>query len=230
VSGSRKRAAWTLWGVVAGAAGLASNLLTDDQAELLRGGRIGPETMQLLERSTYHLGAVSGMLAVGCLLVAAAGWRRWARRVDGEPLAALVIAPALTASAAALIVGYGLKGGLAEYLPGGINDDNFTAEGLFVLFMVNDTAPYLGWWGVLVAAAAFAWLALVERVLPLWLGAVSALAILAPTAILVASGATALAGTAAPIWLVVASVAAFAYRSLEPGERDEARRARSRAA
>jgi hypothetical protein len=47
-------------------------------------------------------------------------------------------------SAAALLVAYGFRGALAEYLPGGINDDNFPAAGLYVLFMINDNAPWFG--------------------------------------------------------------------------------------
>jgi len=77
---------------------------------------------------------------------------------------------------------------------------------VYVLFVINDTAPGFGWFGVIFAAALVAWMGLVQRALPRWLGAVSALAALVPLGVMVATGAVAIAGLIGPLWLVVASV------------------------
>ena len=151
-----RRETWAWWGVAAGALGLVANLIADDQGGLSeQERRAGAAVVAELERTTQHLGVAAGLLAVACLLLAAAGWRRWA--VGSGDLGALSIGTALTVSSAALLVAYGFRGGLAEYLPGGINEDNFPPEGLYVLFMINDTAPWFGWWGVIFAAALCAW-------------------------------------------------------------------------
>jgi len=146
---------------------------------------------------------------VNRLLLAAGGWRRWAA---SGGLAAQTPAPALTASAAIVLLAAGLRGGLAEYLPGGINDDNFADESLYVLFMIHDTAPWFAWWGVVVAAGLLAWLSFTRRVVPLWLGIFSAVAVLAPVLIMALTGAVAGAGLIGPIWLAAASVAVACQR------------------
>ena len=39
-----------------------------------------------------------------------------------------------------MIIGYGLKGSLAIYLPGGIDANTYPHQGLYTLFMINDSA------------------------------------------------------------------------------------------
>lgn len=204
--GHRRRLRWESWGVGAGLLGLVANVLADDQASLSAAERSsGVAVVEQLDRAQYHVGVIAGMLAVFFLVMFASGWRRWAATESRLDLAAAGVATALTASAAALLVGYGFKGGLAEYLEGGINDDNFPNEGLYVLFVINDTAPWFGWFGVIFAAALCAWLGIRQRAVPLWIGIVSGLAALVPVGIMLASGAVAIAGLVGPLWLLVAS-------------------------
>jgi hypothetical protein len=207
-----RRATWAWWGVAAGALGLVANLGGDEQGGLSdEQRRAGAAVVAELDRTTQHLGVAAGLLAVACLLLAAAGWRRWA--AGSRDLGALSVSTALTVSAAALLVAYGFRGGLAEYLPGGINDDNFPSEGLYVLFMINDAAPWFGWWGVVFAAALCAWLAFSLRLLSLWLGIFSALAVAIPLGVMAFTGAVALAGVVGPVWLLATS-AAVALRGI----------------
>ncbi|MGH3464096.1 MAG: hypothetical protein ACRDP9_21730 [Kribbellaceae bacterium] len=197
---TRSPARWAWWGAAAGALGLFANLaashgpLTDATAAV---------AVADIDRGAQHIGAVAGMASFLCLLLAAGGWRRWAA---SGGLAAQTLAPALTASAAIVLLATGLRGGLAEYLPGGINEDNFADEGLYVLFMIHDTAPWFAWWGVVIAAGLLAWLSFTRRVVPLWLGVFSAVAVVPPVLIMALTGAVAIAGLIGPIWLAAASV------------------------
>ncbi len=105
-----------------------------------------------------------------------------------------------------MVIAYGVKGALAVYLPGGINQGDYPPEGLYTLFMIDDLAPFFAWWGVAVAAAGVAWLSLRHRLLPRWIGVLSALAFVLPTAFLAITGLTGFAGATGPIWLLVASI------------------------
>jgi len=192
--------------VAAGVLGAAATAFTDPQGSLtVDDRRSGAEAIELLDRTSYHVGAVTGFLAVACLLVAASGWRRFTERHAPESLAGRLVPAALAATAAAAIVGYGFKGALAIYLDGGINENEYPAEGLYPLFMINDLAPFLAWWGVAVAAAGVAWLSLREKLVPTWMGLISVVAAAAPLAFLVATGLTGFAGVAGPLWLAVVS-------------------------
>jgi hypothetical protein len=149
---------------------------------------------------------VAGFLAVACVLAFAAGWRHWSERQGPPASAARLVSLALTASAGAMIIGYGFKGPLAIYLPGGINAHSYPPLGLYSLLMINDSAPYFAWWGVIVAAAGVAWLALRERLVVRWVGVLSVLAVLAAFGWLAATGLTDFGGIVGPVWLILASV------------------------
>lgn len=213
--GPTSRPAWPWWGVAAGILGAAAHLLSDPQGSLVPAQRqTGAEVIELVDRIHYHFGAITGFLAVGCLLVLAVAWQRWIEQSAPANLAARVVPVALVASAGAMIIGYGFKGAMAVYLPGGLDAGDYPAEGLYTLFMINDLGPFLAWWGVAVAAAAMAWLGLRHHLLPGWIGIVSALAALAPAVFLAVTGLTGFAGIVGPLWLLIVSVGLASRRSL----------------
>lgn len=203
------RGAWPFWGAAAGVLGAVGHLFTTpmlSEAEYLQ----GPAYMEQLDRGVFHVGIVAGMAAVFCLLIFAAGWRRLLDRgqdgAGGGSLAAAVVPLALTASAGAMLLGYGFKGSLAIYLPGGSDDGTMPYDGLYSLFMFNDLGPYMAWWGVAMAGIAIAWLALRERALPLWFGVVSALFALPPIGMLLVTGLPGFPGVVHPLWLLITGV------------------------
>jgi hypothetical protein len=198
---------WPLWGVAAGVLGYIGHLATDDNPTGSTERRLSvEEVVASLDRKQFHIGVVAGMLAVFCLLVFAAGWRRWANREAKESLAASVVSLALIASAGAMILGYGFKGALAVYLPGGMDDEMHTVQGLYSLFMFVDFAPYMAWYGVAMAAAAMAWLSLRERRLPIWFGILGTSFVIVPFGFLVATGLPGFPGVVDPFWLIVTSI------------------------
>lgn len=216
-SASRRapRNVWALWGVAAGVLGAVTNVGLDDQTSTLK--KLQPWDATIigeLNRTLYAAGVITGLAAIACLVLFVAGWKRWSERRTTS-LASGAVSVALTVSAAAMLVGYGVKGGLAEYLPGGSNDDNFSPDALLVLFTLNDTAGWYAWWGVVIAAGCCAWLGLRDRVLPVWLGVIGVVALLPPTIAMVFTGAVAIAGLVGPLWLIVLGLA-LALRREEP--------------
>lgn len=201
----RRRGGWALWGAAAGALGLVATVITDPQGAVSSKEGLTAEAVDHVSRTGYHVGVVAGLVAMGCLLVAAAGWRRWAAERAPHDLAARVVSMAMVASAGAMMIGYGLKGSMAVYLPGGIDEGNFSKEGLFSLYMFLDLGSWMVWWGVTVAAVAMIWLSLHGRLLPRWVGFVSLPFVLAPLAFLFGTG---LPGFTAvdSLWLVVVSL------------------------
>jgi hypothetical protein len=202
-----RRAWWSVWGVVAGVGGVVANLVTDDQRALREEQvRSGVDVVQHLDRSGYHVGVIAGWVAVAALLAVAAGWQRLARRLGDDDLGWQIVPFGFVAAAGALALAYGFKGALAEYLPGGTNENAFDPAGLYTMFVFNDNAPWVGWWPVVVAAGACAWLALGRRRLPIWLGILSALVVVFPVAVMLGTGAVAIAGVAGPVWLIAISL------------------------
>jgi hypothetical protein len=201
---TRRRNLWALWGIPAGLLGFAASVLTADYGEV--DGATSARIIEQLDRGRYHLGIVLGIGAILCLLVAAAGWQRWGMWRAPESLAARLVPLALTASAGALMLGYGFLGALAVYLPGGMDDELHSAEGLYAVFMFLDFAPFIGWWGAAFAATGVAWLALRERALPLWMGIVSALFVIVPVGFMAATGLPGFPGVVDPAWLAIISV------------------------
>ena len=130
-------ARWAWWGVAAAALGLAGNLIASHSALTDADAAVAVADTS---RTTQHAGTLLGMASFVCLVLVAAGWRRWAG--DAAGLAAQAWRPRSQPPRRSCCSAPALRGALAEYLPGGINDDNFTDDGLYVLFMAHDTAPW----------------------------------------------------------------------------------------
>lgn len=191
--------AWAWWGVPAGIAGIVGNFAATHGAL----DEIGAaEAVAAVSRTSYHLGTVLGLVSFLCLILASAGWRRWG---SGRGLPHQAMSAALTVTATLTLFATGLRAAMAEYAPGGINDDNFDDVGLYALFVHHDTAPWTAWWGVLVAAALVAFLALSGQTFSRWLGILSIAALAMPIAVMAGSGAIAGAGLVGPVWLAVFS-------------------------
>jgi hypothetical protein len=207
---------WPLWGVAAGVLGAVGHVFTTPDLTVEE-YQTGSAIIDLIDRTSYHVGVVAGFFAVFCLLVFAAGWRRWAASAASASLAAGVVTLALVASAGAMILGYGMKGSLAVYLPGGIDENSFPADGLYAVFMFVDLGPYMAWWGVAMAAAAIGWLSLRERIVPLWIGVLSVLALLPALGFLFLTGLPGFPGVVGPFWLIITSVGfAVTFRRTAP--------------
>jgi hypothetical protein len=183
-----------------GLLGVIANMVTDPIVALTDAQkRQGAAVLDHVHRALFQIGAVTGILAVACVLAFAAGWRQWSERHGAPTSAARLVGLGLVASAGAMIIGYGLKGSLAIYLPGGINAHTYPNQGLYTLFMMNDSLPYLAWWGVIVAAGGVVWMAFRERLVVRWVGAISVLAVLAAFAWLVLTGLADFAGIVGPV-------------------------------
>jgi hypothetical protein len=193
---------WPLFGVAAGALGAIGHLFTDqDLTDEERAS--GAAVIDALDRTSYHIGIVAGMAAVFCLLIFTAGWRRWNAIHAPDSIAGEMISLALVASAGAMLLGYGFKGSLAVYLPGGSDGEPYPNENLLSVFMFNDFAPYIAWYGVAMAAIGVAWFSLRERRLPIWFGIVAAVFAVVPIAILVATGLPGFPGVVDPFWMII---------------------------
>jgi hypothetical protein len=196
---------WPLWGAAAGIFGAIGHIFTNlDISEEERAS--GVAVIDALDRTNFHIGIVSGLAAVFCLLVFAAGWRRWADAEMPESLAGNVVTFGFIASAGAMILGYGFKGSLAVYLQGGMDEGSYPNENLLSVFMFDDFAPYIAWYGVAMAAAAMSWVALRERRLPMWIGIVSVIFVLLPVGFLVATGLPGFPGVVDPFWIVIVGI------------------------
>jgi hypothetical protein len=148
------------------------------------------------------------LASVALLFVAAAGWKRWSEDRGGRSLAARIIPSALAATATVNIIGASIAGAVALYLPGGMDEGRFSAEGQYTNFAYLDFGMLFGWWATVVAASCVAVLALGRsRLLPRWMGPFSLLA-MAPAVIFGALTALpGMPGLTMPIWLIVISIA-----------------------
>lgn len=195
---------WPWIGVGAGITGLIGTLLTDIHVDPPGNAATTAEIVQEVNQRTAHLSLVAGYLTVALLLVLAASWRRVVEpRVPGST-AAGVVTLGLTAAAGALMLGYGWKGATAIYHKDGMDAGEFDQTGLYVYYILNDFGSYIGWLGVTVAAGAIAWMGTRERTLPLWIGAVSCLPVLAVVGFAVVTGLPGFPGVVTPIWMVIA--------------------------
>jgi hypothetical protein len=209
----RTRHLWPLTGTAAGLCGVVATLVLDgrspgsDEVSLTHG------LFRDLDPGVFRASMVVGYLAVVLLLVTAAQWRRRVEtRVPGSTAAHLVPL-GLVASAAGLTYGYGWKGALGNYMPGGPEHGMYDDQGLYVYYLLNDFGAYIGWLGVVVAAGAVAWMAFRERTVSRWLGAVSVLPVLQTTLMVVGMGVPGVPGLLAPLWLVVAGLGLALGRS-----------------
>lgn len=196
---------WPLIGVAAGITGFVATLVTDihvnDASE-----RATSAFVEEISRGKAHASLVAGFLTVALLVVLASAWRRAVEPRVPNSTAARVVPNGILISAAALTLGYGWKGAMAIYLPGGINGETggFDTEGLYTMYVLNDFGSYIGWLGVTIAAGAVAWMSLRERTISRWIGIVSLLPVLAVTAMAVMTGLPGFPGLVSPIFLMVA--------------------------
>lgn len=207
------RATWPIAGAVAGVASLVAAMagmasLTEEQ--YLEGTAVIDD----LERGGYYVSFVVGLIGVAALFVAAAGWRRWAAHRAADDLAASTIATGLTATATVNMIGYSMAGALALYLPGGLDEGTMSDQSLFVNFAYLDFGTLFGWWGAVLAAGAVAVLAF-RRVLPRWMGVVSALAIAVPVGFAVLTSLPGMPGMVMPLWLIAISIGMVLSRTAD---------------
>ena len=193
---------WPLWAVGTGIFGAIGHLFTMDTVSEEE-TRSGTAFIESLNHTSYHIGIVAGLIATFCLIAFTAGWFRRVHQTSSDSLAAWLVGLAMLASAGAMIVGYGFKGSLAIYLPGGMNDNIFTNEALLTIFMIDDFAPFLAWWGIAFGAIGIAWLGIKERRVPRWLGFAGLFFALVPIGFVVGTGLPGFPGVIDPLWMIV---------------------------
>ncbi len=211
-----RRRAWPLTASAAGLCGVVATLVLDGRGPGTGNGDTVSMSAQLFEDlnpMVYRASMVVGYLAVVLLLVTAAHWRRRVEpRVPGSTAAHLVPL-GLLASAGGLTYGYGWKGALGDYMPGGLEHGMYDDQGLYVYYLLNDFGAYIGWLGVVAAAGAIAWMAFRERTVSRWLGVVSVLPVLQTTLMVVGMGVPGVPALLGPLWLVVAGLGLALGRS-----------------
>ena len=197
---SSKRSRWPLIGVAAGITGFVATLVTDlhpsDNATI--------DIVDKVSQGKAHASIIAGYVTVALLVVLAAAWRRHVEPRVANSTAARVVSNGFLLSAAALTLGYGWKGAMAVYLPGGMDAGMFDKEGLYVLYMLNDFGSFIGWLGVTIAFGAIAWMAFRDRTVSRWIGAVALVPVLAVTAFTVGTGLPGFPGVVSPVFMVVA--------------------------
>ncbi len=199
------RSRWALFGLAGAVAGFASSLaalpdVSEEQA------RRGISVIDQLESGSYRVGFLLGLVSVGCLFVAATGWRRWAEDHAPRDLAARLVGQGLAATATINVIFTGIMGAMAIYLPGGSDEGVVSRQHIFTNFVLLDFGSLLGWWGAAVSAVAVAVLAFRRpALLPRWMGVVSVLLLLPPVALAVLTGLPGFVGLTLPIWLAVVS-------------------------
>ena len=196
---SSKRSRWPLIGVAAGITGFVATLVTDlhpaDKATI--------DIVDEVSQGKAHASIIAGYLTVALLVVLAAAWRRHVEPRVAHSTAARAVSSGVLISAAALTLGYGWKGAMAVYLPGGMDAGAFDQEGLYVLYMLNDFGSFIGWLGVTIAFGAIAWMAFRERTVSRWIGVACLLPVLAVTAFTVGTGLPGFPGVVSPAFLAI---------------------------
>lgn len=209
------RPTWPIFGIVAGITGWASAALsltsvTEEEAQE------GVGVLDHLSRGNYYVSFLLGIVAFGCLFVAAAGWKRWAEQRAPRDLAARTIGTALGATATINVIFACLAGSMALYLPGGTDHGVLSRESMLVNYTLLDFGQLLGWWGAVVASLCAATLGLRRnRVLPRWMGVVSLILPLPGLVLAAAVSLPGFVGLTMPIWLIVISIGLVFSRTAE---------------
>jgi hypothetical protein len=210
-----RRARWPLFGAAAGISAfgaVVASIPSLDDSERLSGAPV----VETLDAAPYRIAFLLGLVSVGCLLTAAAGWRRWAEARAPRDLGARLIGMGLAATATVNVVFVGLTGALGLYLSGGVEAATMSNDALFVYHSMLDFGTLLGWWGAAVSAIAMAVVAFGRRgVLPRWMGVVSVVCLVPPVGFAVATSLPGFIGLTMPIWLVVVSVGAIRSRTAD---------------
>jgi hypothetical protein len=200
-----RRSRWPLAASAAGLLGFVATLVLDGRT-VGTDVTLSEKLFTDLSPVPYRLSLVTGYLAVALLLVTAAQWRRRVEpRVPGSTAAHLVTF-GLVASAGGLTYGYGWKGALGLYMPGGLEADAYDSNGLYVYYLLCDFGAFIGWLGVVIAAAGVAWMGLRERTVSRWIGVVSLLPVIQTTAMVGGMGVPGVPALLAPLYLVVLGI------------------------
>ncbi|WP_294180879.1 hypothetical protein [uncultured Schumannella sp.] len=204
---------WPLWAVLAGALGFTATVLMDvrplTEIQSIANGipyEVTPADMDDITRTNNYLGFVLGFVAVAAMLALHGAWRVRVETAYANSIAARVVSGALLTTAAGLTLAFGWKGALANYGFDGPEAGAYGEEGLFVYYMLTDFGAYLPWLGAIIAAAAVAWMAFVERSVSRGLGAFSGILAILVAGAFVVSGVPGLSGLVGGFWLVVAGI------------------------
>ena len=213
--GTDRRPAWPLLASAAGAAGFVATMVLDGRQPYVEGQTVEmtADLFESLDPVVYRASMLVGYVAVVLLLLLAAQWRRRVEPRFVDSTAAHLVPLGLVASAAGLSLGYGWKGAMGLYMPGGVEEGSFDTAGLSVYFMLCDFGAWIGWLGVVVAAGAIVWMGLKERLVSRWLGALAVLPVLQTVGLLLAIGVPGVPALLAPMWLVVTGLGLYFGRS-----------------
>ena len=167
--------AWPLWATVAGLLGLVSTLFMDERPSRDINYLMTVKDIPGLDHTPFRIGGLTGYLCVATLIVFAAIWHRRVAQRWSWSVGAAVVTYGLLSSAGALMLVYGWKGALGDYLHGAKEYGAYDDQGLYSLYMLHDFGPWIGWFGVLVAAGGLAWMAFRDGIVSKILGAFAAL-------------------------------------------------------
>jgi hypothetical protein len=204
-------AMWPLWGAAAAALAFAGTVVFDVRpAAEVAAWQAGEDytvtsaDMMALDHVASRMGWTVGLLGVLALFVFQGYWRRNVEQRFERSVGARIFAGGILATAATLMLGYGWKGALANYL--GPESGLYDQEGLFVYYMLTDFGAYLPGFGLVVAALAIVWMAFAERIVSRVLGGVTAVAALFILVMTFGTGVPGLPGVYGVMWLGVAAL------------------------
>jgi hypothetical protein len=180
--------AWPLWATAAGALGLFSTVFMDPRPSQDIDYTVTVKDMPGLDYLPFRIGGFTGYLCVAALIVFAAIWQRRVAQRWSWSVGAAVVTYGLVSSSAALMLTYGWKGALGDYLHGAAESGAYDDQGLYSLYMVHDFGPYIAWVGVLVAAGGLAWMAFRDGIVSKILGGFAALLCVALVAAVLITG------------------------------------------
>jgi len=195
------RPRWPLIGSAAGLLGFVATLALDGRTTSK--ATLSAKLIDDLSPAVYRLSMIIGYIVVVLLLVFAAKWRRLIEPSVPGSTAAHLVPLGLVASAAGLTYGYGWKGALGDYMPGGMDHGQFDTPGLYTYYVLTDFGAYIGWLGVIIAAGAVIWMSLRERTVARWIGIFSIFPVLGTTLMAAGMGVPGVPGMWAPLWLLV---------------------------